>query len=463
MVGSCTFDQPSTVLLAYHPSRIIIHPNRTMLNKIALTVALLLIPVFIIAAEVPKELDAYLALPDDSFRWEIIEKNEASNERTFLVELTSQTWQGIPWKHYFLVAIPNRVANTDNALLLIGGSSMGRRPSDGDRTQIRLLAEASGMCAALLLQVPNQPLFGNYREDALIGETLLRALETKDATWPLLFPMTKSAIKAMDAVQQVLKQEKQFEIKGFVVAGASKRGWTTWLTAASGDKRVVAIVPMVIDNLNIREQMKYQIETWGAFSPSIHDYTDRNLVQIDDSSASEFEKHLWDMTDPYAYRDRLVLPKLLIHGTNDPYWTVDATKFYFDDLPGVKYILTLPNAGHGLDGQQLKAAQTAAAFAKHAARGDALPTMKWKLAESDTGYEVDIETDIVVRNARLWTARSETKDFRQARWSSTALTKEELGAVFIFKPQSGHIAFFVELESISDGLPFSLTTQVWRF
>jgi len=434
-----------------------------MFKKVVFAVALIVVPVFVIAAEVPRELDAYLTLSDDSFRWEIVEKNEAPNERTYLIDLTSQTWQGIPWKHYLLIAVPNRITNTDNALLFIGGSSMGRKPGDGDKTQIRLLAEASGMCAALLLQVPNQPLLGDYREDALIGETLLKALETKDTTWSLLFPMTKSAVKAMDAVQQVLKQEKQFEIKGFVVSGASKRGWTTWLTAASGDKRVIAIVPMVIDTLNIREQMKYQIETWGTFSPSIHDYTTRNLIRLDDSSASDFEKKLWDMIDPYAYRSRLSLPKLLIHGTNDPYWTVDATRFYFDELPGVKYILTLPNVGHGLDGQQLKAAQTAAAFAKHVARGDELPTMKWKLAESDTHYEIAIESDIAVRTARLWTARSETKDFRQARWSSTVLSKEELEAVFIVKPESGHIAFFVELESISDGLPFSLTTQVWRF
>jgi len=232
-----------------------------MLKKIAPTVALLFVPAFVLATEVPPELNAYLALPDDSFRWEIVERNEAPNEQTILINLTSQTWQGIPWQHYLLVAIPNRVINSDNALLLIGGSSAGRRPRDSEVAQIRLLAEMTGMPAALLLQVPNQPLLGGYFEDALIGETLLRAIETEDATWPLLFPMTKSAIRAMDAVQQVLKQEKQFDIKGFVVAGASKRGWTSWLAAASGDERIIAIVPMVIDNLNIRDQMIYQLET----------------------------------------------------------------------------------------------------------------------------------------------------------------------------------------------------------
>ena len=420
------------------------------------------IPVFVIG-EVPKELDAYLALPDDSFRWEVIEKSETSTERTFLIDLTSQTWHGIPWKHFVLVAIPNRIAHPNHAVLVIAGSSIGRRPSDNDKLLVRGLAEASGMCTALLLQVPNQPLFGNYREDALIGETLLKALETKDATWPLLFPMTKSAIRAMDAVQAMLKQEKQFEIGNFIVTGASKRGWTTWLTAASGDKRVVAIAPMVIDTLNIREQMKYQVETWGGFSPSIHDYTDRNLVQLDDSQATEFEKNLWAMIDPYSYRSRLTVPKLLIHGSNDPYWTVDATKFYFDDLPGVKYILTLPNAGHGLDGQQFKGVQTAAVFAKHAARGGDWPTVKWKLTQNDAGYQVDVETDLSPRGAKLWTARSDTKDFRQAKWTAAPLEPKETLSVPVTKPESGHIAFFVELESVEDNLPFSLTTQVWRF
>ena len=438
-----------------------------MYKTILLSVSLFfLLPAFLLVAEVPKELDAYLALPDDSFQWEIVEKTEASNEQTFLIELTSQTWQGIPWKHYVLIALPNRITSPNHALLFIGGSSTGRQPSDNDKMLMRLLVEASGMSVALLLQVPNQPLLGNHHEDALIGETLLKALETKDATWPLLFPMTKSAVKAMDAVEQVLKQEKQFEIKSFIVTGASKRGWTTWLTAASGDKRVVAIVPMVIDNLNIREQMKYQIETWGAFSPSIHDYTERNLVRLDNTPESEFESRLWEMIDPYSYRERLSLPKLLIHGSNDPYWTVDATKHYFDDLPGVKYILTLPNAGHGLNTQEIKAAQSAAAFAKFAAQGADWPTMKWELKKREVGYMIEIETDLTRRGVKLWTAGSLTKDFRQARWTSTSIPvpgQEGGFDILIIKPESGHIAFFVELESAFEGLPFSLTTQVWRY
>ncbi len=39
------------------------------------------------------------------------------------------------------------------------------------------------------------------------------------------------------------------KIEKFMVAGASKRGWTTWTTAAV-DKRVIAAIPIVMDMAN---------------------------------------------------------------------------------------------------------------------------------------------------------------------------------------------------------------------
>jgi len=34
----------------------------------------------------------------------------------------------------------------------------------------------------------------------------------------------------MDIIQEFSKKELHHKTKGFVVSGASKRGWTTWLT-----------------------------------------------------------------------------------------------------------------------------------------------------------------------------------------------------------------------------------------
>jgi len=57
-------------------------------------------------------------------------------------------------------------------------------------------------------------------------------------------------------------------VDGFVVAGGSKRGWTTWTTAAV-DRRVVAIAPMVIDLLNIVPSFQHHLAVYGYYAPAV--------------------------------------------------------------------------------------------------------------------------------------------------------------------------------------------------
>jgi len=301
---------------------------------------------------------------------------------------------------------------------------------------------------------------GGRKEDDLISETWLRYLATGDATWPLLFPMTKSAVRAMDAVEAIVKREGNGSIDGFVVTGGSKRGWTSWLTAVA-DKRVVAVAPMVIDVLNFRPQMKYQLETWGRFSEQIEDYTRKGLIKTGEETPREAE--LRRMMDPYTYRGLLALPKLLIHGTNDRYWVVDATQFYWDDLVGPKYVLKLANAGHGLDGGRLLALSTLAVFFRHAAGGAPLPQLAWAQADAGNGWSLSVRSSVKPQAARLWVARSATKDLRDAKWHSEPLA--EKGQAFagrVEKHERDHVAFFGELRFQMDGLPYGLTTVVWR-
>ena len=83
------------------------------------------------------------------------------------------------------------------------------------------------------------------------------------------------------------------------------------------------------------------------------------------------------MVDPYTYRDRLTKPKLLINGTNDRYWTLDALDFYWGGLKGPKYLVELPNAGHGLDQNRDWAINGLGAFFRHVVTGRPLPRLDW--------------------------------------------------------------------------------------
>lgn len=352
----------------------------------------------------------YLARPDNSFAWKQVTTRSTNGLTVVRLDLASQTWRDSVWHHQMLVVKPEKVRNRDIGFLFITG--------DGDvGKQIELLktlALRGGAVAAVINRIPNQPLYDGKKEDALIAYTFEEYLKSGDATWPLLFPMVKSAVRGLDAVQALARKEWGQNIERFVVAGASKRGWTTWLTAAA-DTRVKAIAPMVIDMLNMKVQKEWTAKMYGRQSEQIHDYTERGLTeQMDDPRMVQ----LRGWVDPYSYRQRYTLPKLLLLGTNDPYWVVDSLRNYWKDLPEPKLVYQTPNAGHDLAGGK-EATKTLAAFFQMIADHQPLPTMTWSFSTNSAGAAT-VEAEVKPRAAsfRLWTANSPDRDFRERAWSS---------------------------------------------
>jgi PhoPQ-activated pathogenicity-related protein len=402
----------------------------------------------------------YVQKPDDSFRWSIKDKVVAPSGTSYTLQMTSQTWQGIKWEHQILVYVPDGVKPAETLFLWNDGG----RPDPIKSLLAFELSRRGKIPVAFLYGIPNQPLFQGKREDALIAETFVRFLETGDEDWPLLFPMAKSLVRAMDALQAFARDEWKTEVKSFVAAGASKRGWTSWMTAAA-DKRVTAIAPCVIDMLNFGKQLPHQVVSFGRPSEMIRDYTTRNLIPIPDTTAG---RKLWAMVDPWMYRDKLTLPKMLVHGSNDPYWPQDATNLYWDDLKGDKWLLYVPNAGHGLeqvyaDGRKdrNRALSTLAAYARCQVRGESMPKLTWKHEDGGKGFKLTVTADPAPKAARLWVADNPTRDFRKARWTEQPILLTGGTATGEMEcPAEGWRTFFAECEFEKDGQTFFLSTQL---
>jgi PhoPQ-activated pathogenicity-related protein len=416
-------------------------------------------------ASAQADLPAYIKKPEPQFAWKLKGKQDilAGTQlagTAYDLELTSQVWHDITWTHQLQVYQPKDVKPDSTMLIYVTG---GKAKAD---TQLYGMTLASKIQApvAILYDIPNQPLLGDKKEDALIAETFVRALADKDDTWPLLFPMAKSVVKAMDALQAFAKDEWKQDVKGFVITGGSKRGWTTWLTGAS-DPRVVAIAPMVIDTLNMQAQMKHQLESFGAYSDMIHDYTERKLVPL---PPGEEARHLWQIVDPYFYRDKLTMPKMLINGNNDPYWSTDALNLYWDDLKGPKYIVYVPNAGHNLAQEGLpelekrnRAVNAQAAFARSLANGKPLPKLSWKSDDEGDKLRIVVTADPAPKSGRVWMATNPTRDFRKAKWTEKVvkLAKDQVTGE-VMKPKDGCVAFYVETDYEIDGIAYHLCTQL---
>jgi PhoPQ-activated pathogenicity-related protein len=393
----------------------------------------------------PRALHEYVALKDDTFALRKID-HKGNDARHQLFELTSQKWQGIDWKHSLLVVTPEKLDHPEHVLLFITGGRTGGVPRDKDRLLADMIAGNCGARVAVLGQVPNQPLYGDKVEDDLITETFLRFNKTHDPTWPLLFPMAKSAVRAMDAVEKLAADEWKTKLKGFVVTGASKRGWTTWLSSAV-DKRVVAIAPMVIDTLNFKAQMEHQKATWGYYSEQIEDYTSKGLVDL--ILEDKGDNPLFRWVDPYTYRKEIQVPKLLIHGANDRYWVLDAASKYWDGLEGPKAIHYAPNGGHDLGVANIPSAiSSLGGFFRLSVSGETLPEVTWKTAVEGDELVLTVTAGRKPNAAVVQVASAEKKDFRESKWAGTPMTGSADGLTWtarVKKPATGHIACFGSL------------------
>ena len=417
------------------------------------------------------DLDRYVKTKDPSYSWKLRMTDKGSGYTAYFIDMKSLTWRTpqevdrTQWQHDLTIIRPDNLS-PGPAVLAISGGSNGTPPTKAPDDMVQI-AKATNALVINLSQVPNEPLtFANHdgkshTEDGIVAFSWAQVMKTQDPTWTARFPMVKSAVLAMDTTQEFLRTSEggNLNVEKFIVAGASKRGWTTWLTAAV-DSRVAAAIPIVIDVLNVDTFMRQHVETYGFWAKALYDYHYNHITSHIGTPEMAF---MLKNEDPYLFRKRLTMPKFVINASGDQFFLPDGSQNYWDDLPGDKYLRYVPNADHSLDGSD--ALESVLAYVTGFRDDRPRPTFTWKLEGANT---IRVQTQDKPQKVLLWQATNpKARDFRVEtfgkNWKSSELF-DQGGGVYqatVTAPAAGYTAFFIELAYPSGQIvPYKFSTQV---
>ncbi len=402
-------------------------------------------------------LKEYVYTVDDAFRYEVIETIKGNSWTEYRIKMVSGSWltseevDHPEWWHWLTMVVPDEVVETESMMFIGGGWTGDTLPVPANDAFIRA-AIATGSIISHISNIPCQPINfkrdpkGERYEDDLIAYGWRMFLESgaslDKGEWLARYPMTRAVVRAMDVVQEV-SRDIQKPVEHFFVTGASKRGWTTWTTAAVDD-RVIGMAPMVIDLLNIVPSFQHHWQCYGEWSPAVEGYVNEGIM---DWILSEEFQSMLDIVGPYSFVDQLTMPKLLINGTSDEFFVTDSWKFYWDDLKGDSYLQYVPNGNHGLRGTYLPA--NLLSFYHFVITESEIPKVRWKINNDTIFVDVDPLENYQIRK---WEAvNPKDRDFRiyvlGEAWESEEIDRRENGeyAIHISKPESGYKGGLVEL------------------
>jgi PhoPQ-activated pathogenicity-related protein len=404
-------------------------------------------------------LDDYVNAVDPAYGWDIRSRVDGDGFTKYNIRLTSGTWRSAAevnnplWQHWLVLYVPDVIRDNRAFLFIDAGNTSATPPTTQIDPYAGAVAVASGLVMADLLTVPNQPLTfagetTSRSEDSIIAYSWRKYLETGDPTWPVNLAMTRAAMRAMDAVMDFMGSPVagNADIDSFIVSGASKRGWTTWLASAT-DPRVSFAIPVVADLLNMEQSFAHHYAYYnGTFSAAVKDYVNEGILDVNKFGTDGINS-LLSIVDPYTYKNRLTLPKFMIYASGDEFFVPDSWQFYYDDLPGPKWIRYIANTGHGISDPNLLL--DAFSILIGVSIGYQIPSYSFSQLPDGT---IEVQTSSPVVQAKLWQATNpNAREFRNAVvgniFTSTPLT-DQGGGVYrgnVSTPAQGWTAYMVEL------------------
>ena len=416
-------------------------------------------------------LKKYVFKEDPAFRYEIVDTFSGDGWKEYYIKMVSGSWltekevNQTEWWHWITIVVPNNVVETEALLMIGGGSIKDQEPRKASEILIKAALGTKSIIAEIS-NIPFQPLnFANDNKDDRYEDDLIaygwkkfleRGARDEDVSWLARLPMTRAVVRGMDVIQKVTS-DFNIPVEEFVIAGASKRGWTTWTTAVV-DNRVIAIIPIVIDLLNVIPSFDHHWRCYGEWSPAIDDYVNEGVTEW---MGSEEYNRLLELVEPYSFIDQLEIPKFLINATGDEFFVTDSWQFYWKSLIGNKYLQYVPNGNHGLTGTYNP--ESLIAFYNAIITNSDIPDFTWYVSNDSIYLDVNTDANYTIKS---WeTINDKTRDFRVAvigkSWKSNKIDNKSNDKYYLHvsKPKAGYKAGLLEITIESDTkVPFVFTT-----
>ena len=272
--------------------------------------------------------------------------------------------------------------------------------------------------------MPNEPIVFDddpthkrRTEDAIIAWTWYKFLlePSSDPIRLVRFPMVKAGFQALRALEEFAAQQFQVTVDQFGVAGASKRGWVTWLMGAvSPPGRVICIMPLVLDVLNLDAVLHHQFRSYGGWTWAFADYLALNVTAFMDTPAFLAMRQQIDPIMP-QYASRLTMPKFVVVSSDDEFMQLDDSNYWWGQLPGETNLMIAVNSEHSLITAIPEVVPSLIAFYDSVRKNGTRPRMTWEKDDA-TGtitlrvYSRPLPGQVTVRQAQ--TLSSTMRDFR---------------------------------------------------
>ena len=222
-----------------------------------------------------------------------------------------------------------------------------------------------------------------------------------------------------------------------------------------------ASLPWSLISLHVVPSFEHHYRVYGFWAPAVKDYYDEHLM--DELGDRRFQE-LMDLVEPYSYRDRYTMPKLIINAAGDQFFLPDSSRFYFDDLPGEKHLLYEANADHSLKGTGCESEHRGLLSVDRRSR-QSTRSLDWTF-EADGSIRAT--TDTAPLTVTVWQAvNPDHRDFRVEAigdaYHASPLASQSPGiyVAHVPQPEKGWTAFFIEFTFSGPGkYPLKFTTAV---